>query len=195
MKQFTGLNKVVKGILTVALILAPVTSFAAVQSPFVNSDDSKELDLNYIAELIAFVKTEQNFSATDYIPMNMKAGSSEETVASNIFSHALSNWIRNNKNSSVGQLASQIENPISGEIQINNGKSNSHQIRFDVNASQTEASIKYKGAVQAKVSYQIAANQFGVEISQDLNNSSRLVLDHKTDSQESVQMVSLQISW
>lgn len=120
-------------------------------------------------------------------------------VGSQILDHTLTNIFNQGviKNSFVGRAAETVEKKMKAEVAIGGDEPDSiqHNIKFQVKASETKASMEYRGVTNADVSYSIAARKTNVEIFESLGGRSNLVYTHSDEPNDRRDVLSLRLHW
>ncbi len=120
-------------------------------------------------------------------------------VGSQILDHTLTNIFNQGaiKNSFVGRAAETVEKKMKAEVAIGGDEPDSiqHNIKFQVKASETKASMEYRGVTNADVSYSIAARKTNVEIFESLGERSNLVYTHSDEPNDRRDVLSLRLHW
>lgn len=120
-------------------------------------------------------------------------------VSSQILDHTLTNIFNQGaiKNSFVGRAAETVEKKMKAEVAIGGEEPDSiqHNIKFQVKASETKASMEYRGLTNADVSYSIASRKTNVEIFESLGDRSNLVYTHSDEPNDRRDVLSLRLHW
>lgn len=186
-----------------ALAMTPVTiqylSYHDEQPTFVRheSDNSRELDLNYIQKLNQLAQKELKMSVADFVPRNLKDSDSQAKIARQIIGHSVERWFSSHEiaNGSIGEVIRNIDRPMSHGMQTKDASGVNHKVSVNVKAARAIASVNYSGYVDASIAYQVTSNSLGVEISRCLNTSQKVVLTHTSHAHESRQILAWQMSW
>ncbi len=70
-----------------------------------------------------------------------------------------------------------------------------HNIKFQMKATQTRASMEYRGLTNADLSYSVAGRSTDLEIFEPISADSKLVYSHSNRPDEKRDMLSLRLNW
>lgn len=166
-------------------IAVPDMVWAAIRNPFLldesPSSDSKKLDLTLI-EKMRPSQAPVAFRTEDFIPTYLSPSSDEDYVASKIIFHSLNHLIDSPRfrRTSIGKAAATLDQTLNPQFTISSsGKDQiKHQVQFEVRPEQSQASIKYRGYIQAQLAYQVENKMIGFEMSQTLDSNTRVAFNH-----------------
>ena len=106
------------------------------------------------------------------------------------------------QNSFLMKQAKKIEETAQLDVSVKETKSSDHQIKavehqfkFDFQALQGTAKMKYSGYIDSKVEYQAANNTLLVSFEEPLSSRSKVGLSHQADQQQSRQMFHYSLHW
>jgi hypothetical protein len=158
------------------------------------SDFSKGVDFRTIDRVEAI--------GTDYsliLPSSLSPVTDSGQVAAQILDHSVSSFFKQEsvRNTALGRAAFTVEKKLKAEVQLGSDEPDSaqHNLKFQMKASQTKASMEYRGLTNAELSYSIAARSTDLEIFEPLSQDSKLVYSHSNRPEEKRDMISLRLNW
>jgi hypothetical protein len=133
------------------------------------------------------------------IPMtSLHDGEDGGRVATKILAQSLNSFLKSDtvKNSGVGKTAASVERSVNTNVAMGGEDpgSTKHTLNFKMKATDARAVLRYEGFADAQVSYEVG-QEFKVSMFQKLNNQAQLVFDSIAKSQESIQKVSLNLTF
>ena len=135
---------------------------------------SQDMDLQETARIALQMKKEIQFDPSEVIPLNMPENSSDSSyIAGKVLRHAAENWYDNSdlKKSDWGRATSGANKDLEAALL---GANNS-QLSFKMRALTGRAQLKYKGAVEASLTYEAFDNDVKFEVTRKMNESTTLV--------------------
>lgn len=159
--------------------------------------DSKELNLQEIARLDQMAKSTTQASATEYLPMTLKASKDESGVAAQILEYNLDRLAQRGGWASTALAPiTTINRTLSGGIAISEDNNRSRQlVNFNVNAAQAMAALEYQGYVNARLAYQAQDSSMDLTISRKIYDNTQVAFHHVENNQETADRVSLRWTW
>lgn len=158
------------------------------------SDFSKGFDLRMVDRVES--------KGTDYsliLPSSLSPVSTSAQVAEQVLDHSVSSFFKqeNVRNTAFGRAAVTVEEKMKAEVAIGGTEPDStkHNIKFQMKASQTKASMEYRGLTNADLSYSVTARSTDLEIFEPLSADSKLVFSHSNRPDEKRDMLSLRLNW
>lgn len=140
-----------------------------------------------------------HLSATDFIPLSLKPSDNSNYVMAAIADRTISTMLNRPeiRESTFGRAATKVEKNLKQEVVIGKSATNGieHKLKFEVQAFQTQAQIRYEGLANAAVSYQARNSTVAFEVFEKLPRSSKLVLSHELRPDQRVSNVSLRWDW
>lgn len=120
-------------------------------------------------------------------------------VSAQILDHSVSSFFNQGpiKNSFVGRAAETVERKMKAEVAIGGDRPDSiqHNIKFQMKASETKASMEYRGLTNADLSYSIAARKTNLEVYEAIAHDTNLVYTHSDEPQDRRDVLSLRLHW
>ena len=139
---------------------------------------------------------------TDYsliLPSSLSPVSDGGQVAAQVLDHSVSSFFKQEsiRNTAFGRAAVTVEEKMKAEVELGGDEPDStqHNIKFQMKASQTKASMEYRGLTNADLSYSIVARSTDLEIFEPLSQDSKLVYSHSNRPDEKRDMISLRLDW
>ncbi len=133
------------------------------------------------------------------LPASLSASSDAGSISAQIFDHSITSFLNQAsiKNSFVGQAADTVEKRMKTEVAIGGIEPDSiqHKIKFQMKASETKASMEYRGLTNADLSYSIGSRKTNLEIYEKIGTSSNLVYTHSDEPSDRRDVVSLRLNW
>lgn len=158
------------------------------------SDFSRGIDLRTIDRVQTI--------GTDYsliLPSSLSPVTEGGQVAAQVLDHSVSSFFKQEsvRNTAFGRAAIAVEEKMKAEVALGGDEPDStqHNIKFQMKASQTKASMEYRGITNADLSYSVAARSTDLEIFEPLSLDSKLVYSHSNRPDEKRDMISLRLNW
>lgn len=121
-------------------------------------------------------------------------------VAAQILDHSVSNFFKQEhiRNTSFGRAAKTVEETMKAEVDLGGGEepdSTQHNLKFQMKATQTKASMEYRGFTNADLSYSVTNRSTDLEIYEPIGESSRLVYHHSARPDEKRDVLSIRLNF
>jgi len=133
------------------------------------------------------------------LPASLSPVANGEDVAAQIFDHSVSNFFNQEhiRNTSIGRAAKSVEETMKAEVALGGDEpeSTQHNLKFQMKATQTKASMEYRGITNAELSYSVTSRSTDLEIFEPLGENSRLVYHHSTRPDEKRDVLSLRLNF
>lgn len=133
------------------------------------------------------------------LPANLSPVHDLGGVSAQILDHSVSSFFNNGviKNSFVGRAADTVERKMKAEVALGGEEPMSiqHNIKFQVKASETKASMEYRGLTNADLSYSIAGRKTNLEVYEAIANGTNLVFTHSDEPNDRRDILSLRLHW
>lgn len=133
------------------------------------------------------------------LPSRLSPATSGANVAAQIFDHSVSNFFKQEgiKNSFVGRAATTVEQKMKAEVAFGGSTPSSikHGLKFQVKATQTKATMEYKGLTNAELSYSIGGRKTDFEVYEPITDSSKIVYTHSDQPNDRRDFLSLRMNW
>ncbi len=133
------------------------------------------------------------------LPSRLSPVTDAGSVSAQIFDHSVSAFFKNDaiKNSFVGRTAETVEKKMKAEVELGGAEPDSqkHNIKFQVKASETKASMEYRGLMNADLSYSVGSQRTNFEIHEELSSLTNLVYSHVTEPNDRRDILSLRMNW
>lgn len=180
-----------------AAVLAPATSTRPELSLGLASrsnDFSRGTDPRHIKRV-----RELGINFGQILPSHLSPVTDAGSVSAQIFDHSVSAFFKNDaiKNSFVGRTAETVEKKMKAEVELGGVEPDSlkHNIKFQVKASETKASMEYRGLMSADLSYSIGSQRTNFEIHEELSELTNLVYSHVNEPNDRRDILSLRMNW
>lgn len=139
------------------------------------------------------------FNYAAILPSSLSPTADGTGVATQILDHSVSSLMHQDtfRNSFVGKAAVAVEETMRADVNFGGSEPESikHNLKFQMKATDAKAKVEYSGVTNAEVSYSVAHRQVDVEVFEPLSTDSKLVFSHSAKPSESLDMVSLRLSW
>lgn len=133
------------------------------------------------------------------LPASLSPVANGEDVAAQIFDHSVSSFFNQDhiRNTSIGRAAKSVEETMKAEVALGGDEPDStqHNLKFQMKATQTKASMEYRGITNAELSYSVASRSTDLEIFEPLGENSRLVYHHSARPDEKRDVLSLRLNF
>lgn len=133
------------------------------------------------------------------IPSKLSPVSDVGGVSSQLLDHSVTAFFNHGivKNSFVGRAAETVEKKMKAEVAIGGDEpdSISHNIKFQMKASETKAVMEYRGLTNADLSYSIGGRKTNLEIYEKISDGSNLVYTHSDEPSDRRDVLSLRMHW
>lgn len=140
--------------------------------------------------------------ARDYsmiLPTNLAPVKDVSGVSMQIVDHTINAFFNQPeiKNTFVGRAAETVEKKLKTEVSLGGNEPDSvqHNIKFQLKASETKASMEYRGLTNCDLSYSVAAQKTNLEIFEPLSQRSNLVFTHSDTPSDRRDVLSLRMNW
>jgi len=186
------------GAALVAVVIQSVVTpcWGAIPQHIRRIDFSQRCDITKMVQPIESLNIIRHEDVAKIIPQNMAPSDNGGTVASQILDFSLQNLFRSSAfaNTDLGRSAKRVEQVMESDLQVGgeNGTTK-HVFKVKMKPVQTQAQINYEGFMRAQMSYQIAREEFQVEVSERLTASADVVLSHLGSRGERQDMLSLRL--
>lgn len=162
---------ITKGIALVIFFSSiPALSAISYRNAFEQMDiinyETKELNLSFLARIQIMIDQNNQYNVSQYIPYaNLSTNSSGSDVAKKVFQQTMKTLLNSDtaQNSLFVQNANELQSAMSAEV-----GSTQHKVSFGINAIETTAQVKYKGAVQAEFTYDLSNQDATFEVSKQI---------------------------
>jgi hypothetical protein len=133
------------------------------------------------------------------LPASLSPATDAGGISAQILDHSVTSFFNQAtiKNSFVGQAAETVEKKMKAEVALGGDEPDStkHNLKFQMKASETKASMEYRGLTNADLSYSIASRKTNLEIYEQLSEGSNLVYTHSDEPSDRRDVVSLRLHW
>ncbi len=140
--------------------------------------------------------------ARDYsmiIPASLSPVSDLAGVSMQVVDHSLNAFFNQAsiKNTFVGRAAETVEKKLKAEVELGGSEpeSQKHNIKFQVKATESKASMEYRGLTNCDFSYSVASQKANFEIFEPLSVNSNLVFTHSDAPSDRRDVLSLRMHW
>ena len=159
-----------------------------------SNDFSKGTDVRGIQRV-----QELGFDYSMIIPASLSPVSDAGGVSAQIFDHSITAFLNQAsiKNSFVGRTAETVEKKMKAEVALGGSEPDSiqHNIKFQMKASETKASMEYRGLTNCDLSYSVGARKTNFEVFEKLGTASNVVFTHSDEPSDRRDVVSLRMHW
>ncbi len=133
------------------------------------------------------------------IPATLSPVSDLTSVSMQIVDHSVNAFFNQPsiKNTFVGRAAETVEKKLKAEVELGGTEpeSQKHNIKFQVKATETKASMEYRGITNCDLSYSVASQKANFEIFEPLTSNSNLVFTHTDAPSDRRDVLSLRMHW
>lgn len=133
------------------------------------------------------------------IPATLSPVSDLSSVSMQIVDHSVNAFFNQPsiKNTFVGRAAETVEKKLKAEVELGGTEpeSQKHNIKFQVKATETKASMEYRGITNCDLSYSVASQKANFEIFEPLTSNSNLVFTHTDAPSDRRDVLSLRMHW
>lgn len=203
-----AINKVISGAMAICMQIVTITSHAYIPDQqrsynfgFQNRcrDFRTAEDYSNIPMIHSLTEMNQRDIAA-IIPMSsLQNSDSDGQLASKILTHSLNSFLKSEtiQNSGVGRTAASVERAMDTNVAMGGlDEGTVHTINFKMKATDARAILAYDGFIDSQISYQVGHNrELKVSMFQKLNDQAKLVFDSIAKSNDTIQKVSLNLSF
>lgn len=140
-----------------------------------------------------------NKDVEQFIPTDMVATSSTDTVMTRIMDRGLNYWYNSSgfKDSALGRAAVETQEKLKTDVTVKGSspKATSHKFSFRVEAFQALAKIEYTGWMRAAVNYNAQKAQTNIAVREKIYKDKDIVLSHSMSSREGATSMGVGWSW
>ncbi len=134
------------------------------------------------------------------IPMSsLQNSDTDGQLASKILTHTLNSFFRSEtiQHSGVGRTAASVERAMDTNVSMGGlDEGTKHTINFKMKTTDARATIAYDGFVDSQISYQVGhSHELKLSMFQRLNDQAKLVFDSISKKDDTIQKVSLNLSF
>lgn len=133
------------------------------------------------------------------LPGSLSPTTSVGGISSQILDHSVTSFFNQAsiKNSFVGHAAETVEKKMKAEVALGGQEPDSmkHNLKFQMKASETKASMEYRGITNANLSYSIVSRKTNLELYEEITSGSNLVFTHSDEPSDRRDVVSLRLHW
>jgi hypothetical protein len=134
-----------------------------------------------------------------FIPASLAPVVDAGGVSRQIVDHSISTFFKQDsiRNTFVGRAADTVEKKLKAEVEIGGSEPDSqkHKFKFQVKASETKASMEYRGLTNCNVSYAVASRNANIEIFEPLSSRSNIVYTHTDAPADRRDVLSFRVHW
>lgn len=142
---------------------------------------------------------EQHFQTGDIIPTSLAPTGDIKQVVNQIADRSTNTLFHSKsfRESAVGQTTTKVENSLKKEVVIGGHEPQSvqHKVNFNLEAFQSIARIQYTGYANAAVTYKIAEEKLGVEVSESVGRQQDLIVSHQVSPLDRFSQLSMRWSF
>lgn len=202
-----GINKSIGVVIAVCLQIVTITSHALIPDQqrsydfgFQNRcrDFRTAEDYSNIPMVRSLTEVNQRDIAA-IIPHSLQNSDSGGRLASKILTHSLNSFFRSEtiQNTGVGRTAASVERAMDTNVAMGGlDEGTVHKVNFKMKATDARAILAYDGFVDSQISYQVGhGRELKVSMFQKLNSQAKLVFDSIAKSNDTIQKVSLKLSF
>ncbi len=133
------------------------------------------------------------------IPHSLQNSDTSGMLASKILTHSLNSFFRSEtiQNSGVGRTAASVEKAMDTNVSMGGlDEGTVHTVNFKMKATDARAILAYDGFVDSQISYQVGHDrELKISMFQKLSSQAKLVFDSIAKSNDTIQKVSLNLSF
>lgn len=203
------LKEVLQNSIAASLVFCLITSKSMASIPA--KDKGAQLDLSLvsssynqygidISRIARVIPEEINSKDIEkVIPLNMLATNQMGTITSQIVDQSLRSVFASDsfKQTNLGKTSQKIEKTMQQDVGFGGAEPDSiqHKFKFNMQATQTQATIDYSGYTNAQLSYKAGAQELNLEWYRTLSENTKLAFNHIDTPIDSKNLVSLKMSW
>lgn len=159
------------------------------------SDFSRGLDARVVDRIES-----KGVDFSKVLPASLAPVADGSDVAAQIFDHTVSNFFKQEyiRNTSLGRAARTVEETMKAEVDLGGGEdpnSTQHNLKFQMKATQSKASMEYRGFTNADLSYSVTSRSTDLEIYEPIGGSSRIVYHHSARPDEQRDVLSIRLNF
>lgn len=159
-------------------------------------DFSRGMDASVIKPMASL----NDFDITKIMPSDMDPRWNMTQASGRILDHSLSNFFNSEsvRNSSLGRSAHQIDKSMSGGVSMGGTEPDTitHEVKFEMRASQARAQLAYSGLTNAQLSYQAVDSKLDLEVRESVEMiGTQLVYNHIAQNGDNTDMLSMRWAW
>lgn len=143
--------------------------------------------------------TEVGVNFDQLLPSHLSPVTDAGSVSAQIFDHSVTEFFKNDtiKNSFLGRSKDAVEKRMKAEVELGGTEPESikHNIKFQVKASETKASMEYRGLMNADLSYSVGGRRTNLEIHEEISEWTNLVYSHIDEPNDRRDILSLRMNW
>lgn len=174
-------------------------SAIATPSKIFYGNDGEAISPDLIATFNAIRRQEEKIDASKFIPLDLKPSQDSSLVFSRLADKSMQTMFNSVefRQSAIGSASIAVQESLKTEMAIPSKKPNAveHRVRFDVQAFQSLAQIRYSGYTNAAVKYFAANEKLAVELSEKLTPTNELILSHSIEPTNRISQVIMQWSF
>jgi hypothetical protein len=156
------------------------------------SDFSKGFDVRAVDPIES-----KGFDYSKILPSSLSPISTSGEVAAQIFDYSVANFFNQDhiRNTSLGRAAKSVEKTMKAEVALGRETPDStqHNLRFQMKATQSKASMEYRGFTHADLSYSVATRSTDLEIYENFGKNSQLIFHHSARPDEKRDILSIRL--
>lgn len=164
-------------------------------SPIFYGEDGQPLSPYLIATFNKVKAEEKKFDMNQVVPLDMPATDDGQQVFSRVADRGVTSFFNSPdiRQSSLGRVATQIEESVNQEVSLGEKGSVQHKLNFNLQAFQSIARIQYTGYANLAVEYKSKESLMGFEIFENIGENKQMVLNHKINPEQ--RLSSMDMRW
>lgn len=174
-------------------------SAITVPSKIFYGNDGEAISPDLIATFNAIRAQEEKVDASKFIPLDMQPCHDSSLVFARMADKSMQTMFNSVefRQSSLGAATVAVEESLKTEVSVKKASPSSieHKVRFDVQAFQSLAQIRYSGYANAAVKYFVGNEKLSLELSEKMSSRSDLILSHSIESSNRLSQVIMQWSF
>ncbi|MES2854744.1 MAG: hypothetical protein V4692_02720 [Bdellovibrionota bacterium] len=152
------------------------------------------------ASVIQPMSSMNDLDMTKIMPSDMDPRWNMTQASGRILDHSLSNFFNSDsvRNSSLGRSAHQIDQSMSGGVSMGGIEPDTitHEVKFQMRASQARAQLEYSGLTNAQLSYQAVDSKLDLEVREEVALiGTQVVYNHIAQNGDNTDMLSMRWAW
>lgn len=158
--------------------------------------DGEAISPDLIATFNAIRAQEEKIDASKFIPLDLSPSKDSSMVFSRMADKSMQTMFNSVefRQSSLGAATIAVQESLKTEVAVKKSKFSSieHKVRFDVQAFQTLAQLRYSGVTNAAVKYFAASEKLSVELAEKISANNDLILSHSIEPNNRISQVTMQ---
>lgn len=158
--------------------------------------DGDAISPDLIATFNAIRAQEEKIDASKFIPLDLVPSKDSSMVFSRMADKSMQTMFNSVefRQSSIGTATIAVQESLKTEVSVKKTKPSAveHRIKFDVQAFQTLAQVRYSGVTNAALKYFAATEKLSLEVAEKISTNNDLILSHSIEPSNRISQVVVQ---